>query len=99
MPLPAAEPEVAVVDDGPELNFFDNALISFSLAPDWAKFVAAALVTAVLALIGLGLLNGGSSSDDVPDGFVPQTPELEDGSIPSAPETPAPTSPDGEIDR
>ena len=63
--------------------FLDNALISISLAPDWAKFLAAALVTAVLALIGLGLINGDSSSDDVPDGFVPQTPELEDGAIPS----------------
>lgn len=93
-PLPASEPAVAAEDDV-ELSFLDNALISISLAPDWAKFLAAALVTAVLALIGLGLINGDSSSDDVPDGFVPQTPELEDGAIPSAP----PTEPDGEVDR
>ena len=95
VPLPVAEP----VEDGPELNFFDNALISFSLAPDWAKFIAAAVVTAVLALIGLGLISDGSSSDDVPDGFVPQTPELEDQAIPGAPETPVPESPDGAIQR
>ncbi len=96
-PLPAAEPAVAAEDDV-ELSFLDNALISISLAPDWAKFLAAALVTAVLALIGLGLINGDSSSDDVPDGFVPQTPELEDGAIP-APETTSPTEPDAEVDR
>jgi len=98
VPLPAAEPAVAAQDDV-ELSFLDNALISVSLAPDWAKFLAAALVTAVLALIGLGLINGDSSSDDAPDGFVPQTPQLEDGTIPDAPETPAPTEPDGEVDR
>jgi hypothetical protein len=74
---PHASAEAA--DEAPELNFFDNAMISFSLAPDWAKFLVAATVTVVLALIGLGLLNGDSSSDDVQDGFVPQTPELEDG--------------------
>ena len=71
----------------PELNFFDNAMISFSLAPDWAKFLAAAVVTVVLALIAIGLINGDSSSDDAPDGFVPQTPELEDGALPDSPES------------
>lgn len=80
VPLPAPEP----AGDGVELNFIDNALISFSLAPDWAKFVAAAAVTAVIALIGLGILNGGSEGGETPDGFVPQTPELEDGTLPGA---------------
>jgi hypothetical protein len=100
IPLPSAEPAMAAVaaDDDIELSFFDNALISFSLAPDWAKFLAAALVTAVLALIGLGILNNGSS-DDVPDGFVPQTPELDDSSLPQAPTTPTPTEPEGSIPR
>jgi hypothetical protein len=98
VPLPAAETAVAAEDDI-ELSFLDNALISFQLAPDWAKFLTAALVTAVLALIGLGLINGDSSSSDTPDGFVPQTPELEDGTIPNAPETPAPTTPDAGVDR
>ena len=55
-PGPAARAPSPPADDEPELNFFDNALISFSLAPDWAKFLAAAVVTAVLALIGLGLI-------------------------------------------
>ncbi len=102
VPLPAPEPvatAAVVAEDEIELSFIDEALISFSLAPDWAKFLAAAVVTAVLALIGLGLLNGDSASDDVPDGFVPQTPELGQEAIPGAPETPVPTEPDGSIER
>jgi hypothetical protein len=100
IPLPSAEPAVAApaADDDVQLTFIDNAVISFSLAPDWAKFLAAAVVTAVLALIGLGILND-DSSDDVPDGFVPQTPELDDSSLPQAPTTPTPTEPEGSIPR
>jgi cytoskeletal protein RodZ len=86
VPLPAGEPAVAE----PELTFLDNALISISLAPDWAKFLAAAAVTAVLALIGLGLLKEDSSSD-APDGFVPQTPELESPGLPEVPTVPEET--------
>lgn len=97
VPLPSAEPAVAVEDDV-ELSAIDNALISVSLAPDWAKFLAAAVITAVIALIGLGLINGGSSSDDTPEGFVPQTPELDEGSLPSTP-APETTAPEGEVDR
>jgi hypothetical protein len=84
--LPSAEP---AADDDVELNFFDNAWISFQLAPDWAKFLMVAVVTAVLALIALGLLSGGSGDSDTPDGFVPPVPELGDPTVPETqPEIP-----------
>ena len=94
IPLPSAEPAAA---DEPELNFFDNAVISFSLAPDWVKFLTAAIVAAAIALAAFTFVGDDSGSSDVPDGFVPQPPELEDGTLPG--ETPAPLPDDGSIPR
>ena len=79
IPLPSTEPAAA---EEPELNFFDNAVISFSLAPDWVKFLTAALVAAAIALAALTFTGDDSNSNDVPDGFVPQTPELPGGEAP-----------------
>ena len=93
IPLPSAQP--AAVADEAELNFFDNAVISFSLAPDWVKFLTAAVVAAVIALAAFTFIGDDSSDGDVPDGFVPQTPEFDDGTLPGDGEVPAPLPDDG----
>lgn len=85
----ATQAQGTTPQDDIELSVFDNALISLQLAPDWAKLVAAALLSAVLALIALGLLSGDDTAE-TPDGFFPDTPTLEDSPIqvPSEPTAP-----------
>lgn len=91
IPLPSAEPAAEEL----ELNFFDDAVISFSLAPDWVKFLTAAVVAAAIALAAFTFIGDDSSDGDVPDGFVPQTPEFEEGTLPGDGAVPAPLPDDG----
>ncbi|HYH61455.1 MAG TPA: DUF2510 domain-containing protein [Solirubrobacterales bacterium] len=96
IPLPSAEPAATATEE-PELNFFDNASISFALAPDWMKFLIAAVVAAAIALAAFTFI-GDDSNSDVPDGFVPQTPEFDDGALPDE-TTPAPLPEDPAVPR